>query len=82
MVSGARQILGLALDRIPEQVAGDEDVGVMEEESLEPLLDQDDPLELERVLGHGLTVVVGVLDRGWLWLREDRAHRRHTLGRS
>ena len=26
--------------------------------------------------------LVGILDRGWLWLRDDRAHRHHTLGRS
>ena len=74
MTSGAWRILGLPFFRIPEQVAGDEDIGIVPEERLETLLDQDDPLELERVLRHGLTIVVRVLDRGLRRLRECGAH--------
>ena len=61
MTSGAWRILGLTIFRIPEQIAGDEDIGIVPEECLETLLDQDDPLELERVFRHGLTIIVRVL---------------------
>ena len=68
MTSGAWRILGFAFFRVPEQIASDEYVRIVPEERLEPLFDQDDPLELKRVFGHGLTIIVRVLDRGLLRL--------------
>ena len=61
---GGRADLRFALDRIPEQVARHEHVGPVVEDPIEPLLDGHDPLELERVLGHGLPVTIRINDLG------------------
>jgi hypothetical protein len=52
----------MTLNGIPEKITGDEDVGVVLEESVESSLDRDDPLELPGVLGHGLPVAIGIFD--------------------
>ena len=73
--------LGLALDRIPEKVARDEDIGPVAEEDGKALLDRDDPAELEGVLGHRLPVGLRVDDLLTRGRRDrDRAHRGAPLG--
>ena len=54
--------LGMTLDRIPEQVAGDEDVGPITEDPFQALLDGDDPAKLDGVLRHRLSIVLGIND--------------------
>ena len=57
-------MLGFSLDGIPQEITGHEHVGIVDEECVEPSLDRDDPLELQGVVRHGLTVAVGVDDCG------------------
>jgi hypothetical protein len=59
---GGRSDRVVPLDRIPEQVPGDEDVGVVPEDGLQAPLDRSDPLELQGVVRHGLPVGVGIDD--------------------
>ena len=46
--------------RVPEQVPGDEDIGVLGKEDLEVLLDLDQPFILLGIFRHGLTVALRV----------------------
>src|SRR5208337_3346250 len=72
----SRADLRFAFLGIPQQVTRDEDKGVVPEECFQSLLDSHDPLELERVVRHGLAVAVGVFDFGsWRW-SDRRAHDR------
>lgn len=52
--------LVVALDGIPAQVPGDEDVGIVVELKIDAALQLDDPAELDRVVGHGLSVRFGL----------------------
>ena len=54
--------VGSSLDGIPQEIAGHEYVGIVDEKGIEPPFDRDDPLELQRVVRHGLAVAVGVND--------------------
>jgi len=44
---------------VPEEVGGDEDVGMVLEEEFEVFFDNDDPLVMEGIEGHRETVFVG-----------------------
>ena len=55
----SRQII--AFDGIPEQIAGDEYVRVVDEDGIKIALNSDDPGEIaERIFRHGLAVAIGV----------------------
>jgi hypothetical protein len=55
--------VGVVLDRVNQVVAGDEHVAGLAEHQVQVPLERDDPLELERVVGHRPTVGVGIADR-------------------
>ena len=55
----------MTFDGIPEQVARDKHVGTVPENRLQAPLYRDDPLELLRVVRHGLTVAVWIVDLGF-----------------
>ncbi|MEZ5302696.1 MAG: hypothetical protein R3F11_18975 [Verrucomicrobiales bacterium] len=58
----------MALDRIPEQIPGDEDVLPVLEQIVEPEFQQDDIAELERIVCHRFAIAVRIK-----WVRvEDR----------
>ena len=71
----------IAFDRIPEQIAGHEHVGSVGEQRGQATLNRDDVAELPGVVGHGLSVAVGVNDLGgWRGKRPNghtRPRRRH-----
>src|SRR5436190_19747753 len=74
-------VLSAASDRVQEQVAGDEDLGVVAEERFQPALDGHDPAELLGVVGDGLAVTFGI-DDGACGRRDRRclgAHNRSLL---
>jgi hypothetical protein len=55
--------LRMALLGIPLQVARDENVLIVTKHSVQAALDRRDPLELQGVLGHGLTITIRVTDK-------------------
>src|SRR5439155_21426624 len=63
---GSDPRLVVALDGIPEQLAGDEDVRIVPIERIEAALDRDDAAELHRVVCHRLAVA--------FWVFDDRTH--------
>ena len=68
----------ISLDRVPKQVSGHENAGIMTVKCFEAFLDYNDPFELERVVRHELAVVVGIFDR---WLNESLGRSRHDRTR-
>lgn len=54
------RVARVVLNGVPEEVAGDENVGDVLEQTLQPFLDRDDPLELKGTVGHRLAVARGV----------------------
>ncbi len=60
---GSHPDLRKFLHRIPKQVAGHEDIGVVGKEVIKAAFDLDDPFELQGILGHRQAVGVGVDDR-------------------
>jgi hypothetical protein len=66
----------LALDRIPEQIPGDEDIRPVGEQGIKVPLKRHDPLELERIFRHRLPVAVRVDDFGGDRPASSDAHRR------
>ncbi len=68
-----------ALDGIPQQIAGDEDLRVVAEERVQSALDGHDPAKLQGVFRHGLTIAVGVVD---VVGRHDRGRGAHTISSS
>ena len=71
---GRHPDLGIALYRIPEQIAGNEHIRPVAEDGLQPLLDQDDPVELDGVLANRLTITFRVDNLGLFWRRDEYAH--------
>jgi hypothetical protein len=59
---------------MPEQTAGDKDVLLLGEDGIEPTLNHDDVLELQRVFGHRLSIAIGIDNR--LGLDQNR-HANH-----
>ena len=61
---GSHANFWFSLDGIPQEIAGDEHVGIVAVDRVEATLDRDDPAELQRVIRHGLAIAVGIDDRG------------------
>lgn len=77
-------MLRLTLDRVLERIPSDEDVGIVGEQGLETLLDEHDPLELERVVSHRLAIMLGIIepDRGEQAARLRHGNREPPIERS